>query len=215
MARINFSTRVYGQISKEKIKEEILQSLETSKEMRKEIARVFQVANRRIQNIESKGLLSPALAALNKGDITGYSKFKMSGQTWDELKLEYAKAVGFLKQPTSTATGTREYNNHLKRAYNLTDREFDVMAKKINDTLTSVSDSQWVEQYLMRYKDFTGDLEQQAQDVSQQIESDAQQVENAIDREIEMKAQQAANDLREMQDEITATIQRAFDNFKF
>ena len=55
------------------------------------------MANRRIQNIESKELVSPAVMALNKGDIQGFTKFSMKG-SWEELKAEYGKAVAFLKK---------------------------------------------------------------------------------------------------------------------
>lgn len=151
---------------------------------RAEIRRVFQAANRRIQNIESKNLLSPAVQSLNKGNIKGFTKFSMK-QSWEDLKIEYSKAVSFLRQPTSTAGGTREYNEHLRRTYDLTTEEFDLMAKKLNDTLSSVSDTDFVERYLMRYKDFTGELERAVSDVSQQLEDEATRVQKAIDKEID------------------------------
>ena len=75
--------------------QDILQSLKSSPALRAEIRRVFQMANRRIQNIESKELVSPAVMALNKGDIQGFTKFSMKG-SWEELKAEYGKAVSFL-----------------------------------------------------------------------------------------------------------------------
>ena len=48
------------------------------------------------------------------------------------------KAVGFLRQPTSTATGVREYNKHLMDAYDLTEDEFNLMADRIQDKFLSV-----------------------------------------------------------------------------
>lgn len=205
MAKIKFSARTFAKTSKYKIRPDILAQLESSNAAREEIRRIFQVANRRIQNIENKGLVSPALQALNKGDITGYTKFSMK-HSWEELKTEYSKAVGFLRQPTSTASGTREYNKHLQQAYELTDKEFDLMAKKLNDTLTSLSDSDFVEKYLMRYKDFTGELERTVSDVSQQIESEAVAIQNAIDNEIDriqddVTPKEAVDDLTRLFDE--------------
>lgn len=163
----------------------------SSPQLRKEIARTFQQANRRIQNIESKGLISPAVTALHKGDVKGYSKFSMK-QDWNSLRREYAKAINFLRQPTSTATGTRDYNKHLMQQYDLTPSEFDLMSKKLNDKLTSVADNDFVEKYLMRYKDFTGELEQSAKDISTQIEDNAKQLADVIDKSLDEQAEQAA-----------------------
>lgn len=92
--KIKFTKSVFGATQRAKIKKEILQAVESSPEYRKEIARVFQMANRRIQNIESKGLLSPAVQALNKGDIKGFTKFSMRGD-WNTLKLSTARQFRF------------------------------------------------------------------------------------------------------------------------
>ena len=186
---IGFSDRAFS-FNKAVIKQRIIEAKMSSPEYRAEIRRIFQQANRRIQNIESKGLVSPAVMSLNKGDIQGFTKFSMK-HDWEDLKAEYAKAVSFLRQPTSTATGVREYNKHLMDAYNLTEDEFNLMADKIQDKFLSVSDDNFVEQYLMRYKDFTGELEAEAADVSEQIESDAQMLQAALEEEIERSAQSA------------------------
>lgn len=206
--KINFSSGVLKRI-KQQVKVEIMQSAESSPELRKEIARIFQQSNRRIQNIESKGLLSPAVAALNKGDIKGYTKFSMA-QDWENLKIEYAKAVAFLRQPTSTAMGTTQYNKHLQKVYNLTQDEFNLMSAQLNSKLTSLSDTNFVERYLMRYKDFTGELEQTAQDVSGQIESEAESIQRALEQELEESAENAAI---EIEDEMTS-INRIIAGFK-
>ena len=142
------------------------------------------MANRRIQNIEQKESLSPAVMALNKGDIKGFTKFSMK-HNWEDLKIEYAKAVSFLQQPTSTATGTKEYQEHLKHAYDLTDDEFDIMKDNLMGKIASISDERFLEQYLMQYKDFTGELESEAKDVSDQIESEAERLAQALDDAVE------------------------------
>ena len=191
MPRINYHKQVYEYV-KQTVKPEVLQAKKNSPEVRAEISRVFQQANRRIQNIESKGLISPAVQALNKSGIKGFTKFSMR-QDFNSLKVEYAKAVAFLQQPTSTATGTRDYNRYLMNSYDLTEDEFNLMEKKLNDKLTSVSDSEFVERYLMRYKDFTGELEQSASDISTQIESDAESLARALDNSIEQTAEITAN----------------------
>lgn len=187
MAKLNpigFSNRTFASTSKIHVDKQIMDAIESRGYLRKEIARVFQQANRRIQNVEKTGLVSPAVVALNKGDIKGFAKFSMK-HDWNDLKIEYSKAVSFLQQPTSTASGTREYSNHLKKSYDLNDKEFKLMQDKLMGKIASVSDERFLEQYLMQYKDFTGELEQESRDVSDQIEDDAVRIENALDDAID------------------------------
>lgn len=206
--KIKFTKSVFGATQRAKIKKDILQAVESSPEYRKEIARVFQMANRRIQNIEQSGQLSPAVQALNKGDIKGFTKFSMKGD-WNTLKIEYGKAISFLRQPTSTAQGARQYGQHLQRMYDLTPDEYSLMARNLQGKLSSVSDSDFVERYLMRYKDFTGEMEQSASDISTQIESEAQSISRAIDAEIERQANEVADQMEDMQND----IERILSNF--
>lgn len=206
--KIKFTKSVFGATQRAKIKKEILQAVESSPEYRKEIARVFQMANRRIQNIEQSGQLSPAVQALNKGDVKGFTKFSMKGD-WNTLKIEYGKAISFLRQPTSTAQGARQYGQHLQRMYDLTPDEYSLMARNLQGKLNSVSDSDFVERYLMRYKDFTGEMEQSASDISTQIESEAQSISRAIDAKIERQANEAADQMEDMQND----IERILSNF--
>lgn len=206
--KIKYTKSVLGATQRAKIKKEILQAVESSPEFRKEIARVFHMANRRIQNIEASGQLSPAVQALNKGDIKGFAKFSMSGD-WNTLKIEYGKAISFLGQPTSTAQGARQYGQHLQRVYELTPDEYNLMARSLLGKLNSVTDSDFVELYLMRYKDFTGEMEQSARDISTQIESEAESITRAIDTEIERAANEAAN---KIDDEIDRILQN-FNKF--
>lgn len=209
--KIKFTKSVFGATQRAKIKKEILQAVESSPEYRKEIARVFQMANRRIQNIEQSGQLSPAVQALNKGDIKGFTKFSMKGD-WNTLKIEYGKAISFLRQPTSTAQGARQYGQHLQRMYDLTPDEYNLMARNLQGKLNSVSDSDFVERYLMRYKDFTGEMEQSASDISTQIESEAQSISRAIDVEIERQANEVADQMEDMQNDIERIL-RNFGKF--
>lgn len=181
---IGFANKTFALTSKVQLDKQILTAVESRGYLRKEIARVFQQANRRIQNVEKSGIVSPAVVALNKGNITGFTKFSMR-HSWEDLKIEYSKAVSFLRQPTSTATGTKEYAEHLKKAYDLDDKSFALMQNKLMGKIASVSDERFLEQYLMQYKDFTGELEQESKDVSDQIEDDAVKIENALDDALE------------------------------
>ena len=199
---IGFSKRTFSASSKIHIKKKVINAIESSPELRKEISRVFQQANRRIQNVEKTGIVSPAVVALNKGDIKGFAKFSMK-HDWNDLKIEYAKAVSFLQQPTSTASGTREYAEHLKKTYNLTDKEFSIMQNNLVGKIASVSDQKFLEQYLMQYKDFTGELEQESRDVSDQIESDAVKIADSLQ-----------NDIDNAGEMVESKIQKILDRFK-
>lgn len=207
--RIGFSNRTFAATQRVHLKKEILNALESDKSIRTEISRVFQQANRRIQNIEKSGVVSPSVVALNKGDIKGFTKFSMRQDDFNTLKREYAKAVSFLQQPTSTSSGAREYGKHLQRTYNLSDKEFSLMQDKLMGKISSVSDERFLEQYLMQYKDFTGELESEARDVSDMIESEATQIANAITDNFENTAQSGEDAINDAIQEILSS----FNNF--
>lgn len=213
---IGFTNKTFALTSKVQLDKQILTAVESRGYLRKEIARVFQQANRRIQNVEQSGIVSPAVVALNKGDIQGFTKFSMR-HNWEDLKIEYAKAVSFLRQPTSSATGTKEYAEHLKKAYDLDDKSFTLMQNKLMGKIASVSDERFLEQYLMQYKDFTGELEQESKDVSDQIEDDAVRIENALDDALEQigndpNAEAFINDVDGMGTD--EPLKRILDEFK-
>ena len=137
--------------------------------------------------------------------------------SWEDLKIEYAKAVSFLRQPTSSATGTKEYAEHLKKSYDLDDKSFTLMQNKLMGKIASVSDERFLEQYLMQYKDFTGELEQESKDVSDQIEDDAVKIENALDDALEQigndpNAEAFINDVDGMGTD--EPLKRILDEFK-
>lgn len=199
---IGFSKRTFSASSNVHIKKDVIMALESSPELRKEIARVFQQANRRIQNVENSGIVSPAVIALNKGDIKRFTKFSMK-HDWNDLKIEYSKAVSFLQQPTSTASGTREYAKHLKKTYNLTDKEFSIMQNNLMGKIASVSDERFLEQYLMQYKDFTGELEQESKDISDQIEDDAVKIADSLQ-----------NNIDNASETVESAVQKILDRFK-
>ena len=63
---VKFSKTVTKAVSNWKYNKDILNSVESAKELRKEINRVFHAANRRLQNIENSGVFSPAANAVNE-----------------------------------------------------------------------------------------------------------------------------------------------------
>lgn len=210
---IGFSKRTFSFTGKVNVKSEILTALESDPVLRKEIARTFQQANRRIQNVENSGIVSPAVVALNKGDIKGFAKFSMK-HDWNDLKIEYAKAVAFLQQPTSSATGTKEYAQHLKRTYKLNDDEFSLMQNRLIGKIASVSDEKFLEQYLMQYKDFTGELEQESKDVSDQIESDAIKIADSLQDDLNEQAKAIEDEQERMSGLLDDTLAKILKSFK-
>ena len=97
----------------------------------------------------------------------------------------------------------------LQRVYDLTPDEYNLMARNLQGKLSSVSDSDFVERYLMRYKDFTGEMEQSASDISTQIESEAQSISRAIESDLNRQADKIANEVGDMLDDVI----KSFENF--
>ena len=83
------------------------------------------------------------------------------------------------------------------------DDEFSLMQEKLIGKIASVSDQKFLEQYLMQYKDFTGELEQDARDVSDQIESDAVKI-----------ADNLQNSIDNVGEVVEDTVQKILDTFK-
>ena len=90
-------------------------------DLKKQMMKLFQKANRRIQNVRNAGLSSPAVQQLisERGD-RGYTFFSgarldpRNPTEWEQLKYEYGRAISFLNNPTSSATGARQYINYYK-----------------------------------------------------------------------------------------------------
>lgn len=180
---------------KNKISKEIIQSVEGSSEMRKEMRRVFQQANRRIQNVEKSGVFSPAVAALGKQDIKTYSKFTVSGfgntgDDWKSLKKEYAKAVSFLNQPTSMASGARDFEKQVKQQMNVKDDLWNVVRDTVLGNYNSVSSELLL---ALPYSDFMQEVYTRAKDSSaEQLEREAMEIADNLQQNIENTADSIA-----------------------
>lgn len=90
-------------------------------DLKKQMLKTFQKANRRIQNVKNAGLSSPAVQQLisERGErgFTYFSGAKLNPRNptdWEQLKYEYGRAIAFLNNPTSSATGARQYINYYK-----------------------------------------------------------------------------------------------------
>lgn len=137
---VKYSKTVTKAVSNWKYNKDILNSVESAKELRKEINRVFHAANRRLQNIENSGVFSPAANAVNTylendqiAAFNKFSKFSTAGKDWNELKRDYAAAIEFLKKPTSTASGARQFEREIKQRLKMTDAQFSSVKSIIND----------------------------------------------------------------------------------
>lgn len=200
MASITFSVTVTKGL-KNKLKKEIINSVEGSKELRAEIRRVFQQANRRIQNIEKAGVFSPAVASLGKGDVKGYSKFSVkgfgnTGNDWKTLKKEYGKAISFLNQPTSMLSGAREFEKQVKDSMDIDED----LWKDIRDSILGGYNSVSNELLLaLPYSDFVQDVYNRAiQSSSDQIESDARKLADELQKNINDAAEKAAEEVEDL-----------------
>ena len=203
MASMKFSKKVTKNFSKEKARKDIINAIEGNSEFRKEIRRVFQIANRRIQNIEQGGYYSPALASLGKSGVKGYSKFSVkgfgnTGTDWNTLLKEYTKAINFLNSPTSTATGAKEFEMQVKEKFNVPDDLWDYVKADVIGGTTSMSDemlqklpySQLVEgAYDSAYRSVSSQIEKGALDLAKGIQSDinrtADQLANSVDEALD------------------------------
>ena len=205
MASMKFSKKVTKNFSKEKARKDIINAIEGNAEMRKEMRRVFQVANRRIQNIEQGGYYSPALASLGKSGVKGYSKFSVkgfgnTGSDWKTLLKEYTKAINFLNSPTSTATGAKEFELQVKQKFNVPDDIWnDVKADVIGGT-TSMSDEML--QKLPYSQLVEGAYDSAYRSVSSQIEKGALELAKGIQSDINRTAEQMANSVDEALDDL-------------
>jgi len=181
---MKFTFSIAAKYIGEHLKSEILEAAESDRQLRNEIRRVFQKANRRIQNIRQSEEFSPAVVALTRGDVRKYTVFSMA-QSWENLKSDYARAVAFLNQPTSTATGTREYNKQLQERYELDDASYEALSDDYMKKYNKLIGTDFVELYLKGYKDFTQEFEKAYKDVAEQIENDAMKVEEQLNIEEE------------------------------
>lgn len=138
---VKYSKTVTKALSNWRYNKDILNSVESAKELRKEINRVFHAANRRLQNLERSGAFSPAANAVNEylaGDTVAsfnkFAKFSTAAKSWDEIKRDYAAAIEFLKKPTSTASGAKQFENEVRQRLKLTPKQFDYIKGLINDS---------------------------------------------------------------------------------
>lgn len=200
-ATITFSARVYKSTAQQ-LNREILKSATGSPEMRKEMNRVFQQANRRIQNITKSGVVSPAVEGLKKAgrNVKGGGEFSTvftiagtdlsNPQAWERAKNEYGEAMAFLNQTTSTATGAKEYNRALAAQHGLTEEQMETVQKAIysNETLSNE-----VMANGEKYRAYVDDVVSGITDAANEISADADAFAEQLQAQIEAQAAKVTN----------------------
>lgn len=162
------------------------------KDLKQLMLKTFQKANRRIQNVVNAGLSSPAvqqvIAERGKRDFTYFSGANLDPRNpidWEQLKYEYGRAIAFLNNPTSSATGARQYIRYMQRELNTT---FDG-ANKIVGLATQPEISENGEVNIFNYSSI---LERLRGDVMQEQKNGLDNVENYAE-ELEQKLVNAIN----------------------
>lgn len=187
MAHIRFDMKANAQFAKE-----VENSIESSPALRKAVRRVFQVANRRIQNIENAGLISPAVIALNK-DNSGYSKFSISAAgDWANVKEEYARACAFLNRKTSTASGAREYKDAIQQQLGL-EKDDNFFESMYHTIATDIGENRAADYSYWSYSDAVRAVNDSTNNAINDIESESQEYEDDIQEQINRTTQTIKN----------------------
>ena len=191
MANNIFSPSVIKAINKI-LNENIVNAVLGSPDLKKEINKTLQQANRRIQNIENAGLASPAVKAViaerGKKDYTYFSVANLDASNpidWEQMKYEYGRAMSFLNNPTSTATGARQYIRYQARELNNIPFE---SANKIVDLATSPTIDEYGNVNIFSYGTildrYKNDIQMIGDDMKQNAKEYAQQLEDVLMSEI-------------------------------
>lgn len=184
MVEMVFSANVRTKLGK-KAKKEIRQALIGNKDMAKEIRRVLQQANRRAQNIEKSGVISPAYQGLMLEGRNGYSKFTITGlnikdeHEWNKAKYEYTRAIEFLNNPTSMSSGAKQYIKHLSKVYN---KPIDFVNNVVRQsTSTQIFNGQIP---LMNYKSMIDTFLRDSKNAKDTMENNARENEKIMEQNI-------------------------------
>lgn len=119
--------------------------VDTDKQLRKEINRVFSMANKRIKRIDDSKKSSHAIGLLKQ---RGIEKFSSRGKTISELRETYNYAMSFLNNPTSTLSGIKEYNKYYAEKYKVDESLIESVVDIQNDVYDYVffiSRQEWYE----------------------------------------------------------------------
>ena len=154
----------------------LLNFQEGTNELKKQMNKVFQRANRRIQNIEKAGLASPAVKAViaerGKKDYTYFSSKGLNPTNttdWDLLRYEYGRALAFLNNPTSSATGARQYIRYQANRLNIPFES----ANKIVDIATDPTIDEYGNVNIFSYGEILDDFKADVEQIGDEIGTNA------------------------------------------
>lgn len=154
----------------------LLNFQEGTAELKKQMNKIFQRANRRIQNIQKAGLASPAVKAViaerGKKDYTYFSSRGLNPTNttdWDLLRYEYGRALAFLNNPTSSATGARQYINYQAKRLNIPFES----ANKIVDVATDPIIDEYGNVNIFSYGEILDDFKADVEKIGDEIGTNA------------------------------------------
>lgn len=154
----------------------LLNFQEGTAELKKQMNKIFQRANRRIQNITKAGLASPAVkAVIAERGTKDYTYFSGRGLNptnttdWDLLRYEYGRALAFLSNPTSSATGARQYIKYQAKRLNIPFES----ANKIVDIATDPTIDEYGNVNIFSYGDILDDFKADVEKIGDEIGTNA------------------------------------------
>lgn len=155
--------------------------------LKSQVNKILQRANRRIQNVTSKGYASPAVkSVIAERGTRDYTYFSIAGLDptnkidWEQIRYECGRALSFLQNPTSSATGARQYINYQANRLNIPFES----ANKIVDIATDPTIDEYGNVNIFSYGDILDDFKADVETAGNLIDADAEnyaeQLENAL-----------------------------------
>ena len=141
---IGFSGRTFKATKKAHVKKEIINAIESSSSLRKEIAKVFQQANRRIQNIEKNGVVSPAVVALPVNSL-----YQASASYLDDHREILFPSFYNDNRPTTQPAGMGGDDSMALRCYIVSGDNYQEVQLDTSRILTNADKAVYVSPYLI------------------------------------------------------------------
>lgn len=202
MTKNIFSASVIKSINKP-LNQDITNAVIGSRGLKTLVNKVLQQANRRIQNIENAALASPAVKAIySERGKKKYTYFTTSGlnplnpNDWEVIKYEYGRAMSFLNNPTSTATGARQYIKY--QASQLNNIPFE-SANKIVDIATEPTIDNYGNVNIFSYGE-----------ILDTFKNDVMTTENEMERNVERYAENLEQQLQNVISTISTSLNGGF-----
>lgn len=186
MAKKVYTVDVYAHANKFTLRSDIINGDISNKETRKEIQRIFHIANRRLQNIENAGVYSPAAVALLRqlDGYSGFAKLSMANKDFTDIKILYSQAIEFLRKPTSTARGAKQFARNIQKELNINDRRMQQLQEQMLENHDYFDISSDFEEAMAYFERETTNAASELENAAQNSENLAA-LENAITKDLE------------------------------